>query len=120
LTDCNDSDCAGPACCTDSDGDGYAIEGGACGPVDCDDGDASIHPGVSELCNGVDDDCDGFVDEGCGPVGPAGGGPTVGGVAFPVNKFALVTPWLFSGVLLAVLIMFSILLRREKKTNISR
>jgi large repetitive protein len=30
---------------------------------DCDDSDAAVHPGASELCNGVDDDCDGTVDE---------------------------------------------------------
>jgi hypothetical protein len=30
---------------------------------DCDDGDAAVHPGARELCNSVDDDCDGDVDE---------------------------------------------------------
>ena len=33
--------------------------------MDCDDGDGSIRPGAEELCNDVDDNCDGVVDEGC-------------------------------------------------------
>jgi hypothetical protein len=46
----------------DRDGDGHlaAINGGD----DCDDGDAQVHPGAEERCNGVDDDCDGETDEG--------------------------------------------------------
>ena len=32
--------------------------------LDCDDDDASVNPGMSELLNGKDDDCDGFEDEG--------------------------------------------------------
>jgi hypothetical protein len=43
--------------CTDQ-GEYTAGQGG-----DCDDEDASVHGGVSEICNGVDDDCDGLVDE---------------------------------------------------------
>ena len=31
---------------------------------DCDDGDSSVNPGASEVCNGDDDDCDGDIDEG--------------------------------------------------------
>lgn len=55
--------------CTDGDGDGYAVEGGACGPVDCDDGNADVNPGASEgpagdpTCSDtLDNDCDGLVD----------------------------------------------------------
>ncbi len=42
----------------DQDGDGYAEE------EDCNDGDASINPGEVELCDGVDNNCNGEVDEG--------------------------------------------------------
>lgn len=34
-----------------------------CGP-DCDDHDPDVHPEQVEVCNGVDDNCDGLVDEG--------------------------------------------------------
>lgn len=64
LIDVDDPDAVNcPSGCTDADGDGYAIEGAGCGPVDCDDGYASINPGALENCtNLVDDDCDGLVD----------------------------------------------------------
>ena len=50
--------------CTDADQDTYSVEGGLCGPVDCDDSNSGVHPGATELCNEIDDDCDGQVDEG--------------------------------------------------------
>ncbi len=41
--------------CADSDGDGYsALE-------DCDDGDPNRNFSASEVCNGLDDDCDGVL-----------------------------------------------------------
>jgi hypothetical protein len=71
CTDGIDNDCDGavdaadpddvncPPTCTDLDADGYSVDGGSCGPVDCDDGDAAVNPGVAETtCNGIDDDCD--------------------------------------------------------------
>jgi hypothetical protein len=51
------TDDTGPADPVDADGDGYDET------VDCDDGDPAIHPEADEYCNGVDDDCDGEIDE---------------------------------------------------------
>jgi hypothetical protein len=57
---------------TDADGDGYVSAGCCnvqpdatrlCGP-DCDDARAGVFPGATEVCNGLDDDCDGMIDEG--------------------------------------------------------
>ena len=59
LVDGNDPDCM--AECTDADGDTYSLEGGACGPVDCDDTNPFVHPGEPEHCDGLDNDCDGNV-----------------------------------------------------------
>ncbi|MEC8381221.1 MAG: MopE-related protein [Myxococcota bacterium] len=42
----------------DADADGYEAN------EDCDDSDPSINPGVPELCDGVDNNCNGQIDEG--------------------------------------------------------
>jgi hypothetical protein len=61
--DCDDS----AVTYEDLDGDGYGNENVvSCGVHlngDCDDFDGMINPGVSELCNGIDDNCNVEVDE---------------------------------------------------------
>ncbi len=47
--------------CSDSDLDGF--EEWPCGD-DCNDSSANINPSIEEICNGVDDNCNGLVDEG--------------------------------------------------------
>ena len=52
----------------DGDGDGFCFGDEPCSdedlePGDCDDNDADVNPDASERCNGVDDDCDGRIDE---------------------------------------------------------
>ncbi len=56
--DCRDDDPSVGNC--DADGDGHKAL--AVGGEDCDDENADISPDGVEICNGVDDDCDGLVD----------------------------------------------------------
>lgn len=73
--------CAPQTYYRDFDGDGYGRtnlprihcvgtlpEGYATEPDDCDDNRADTHPGATEYCNQIDDDCDGEIDEDAIPV----------------------------------------------------
>ncbi|MBK8563116.1 MAG: BspA family leucine-rich repeat surface protein [Saprospiraceae bacterium] len=85
--DCDDTDpfeFPGQTWYIDADGDDYGVsstisclrptngfplsELSGNGTDDCNDGNSSIHPGATEVCNnGIDDDCDTNIDEGCEP-----------------------------------------------------
>ncbi|MCP4808048.1 MAG: hypothetical protein GY913_31785 [Proteobacteria bacterium] len=54
----NDYNCDGSVGYADEDGDGFA----AC--EECDDTSAEVNPDADEVCNGLDDDCDGTIDQG--------------------------------------------------------
>lgn len=80
------TNCANGLCmAVDLDEDGFGSD------VDCDDFNAAVHPGATEQCNGMDDDCDGTIDEGLGCSVPNGVGSCVAGqctIAFCNSGFA--------------------------------
>lgn len=58
CSDLSDYNCDGSVAFEDVDQDGWA----AC--LDCNDQDANANPGLEEQCDGVDNNCDGSIDEG--------------------------------------------------------
>jgi alpha-tubulin suppressor-like RCC1 family protein len=82
-SDCNDSNASLPAYFSrDGDGDGYGdvfvvspATYGCSGPAgyvpntsDCHDGSKFVYPGALEVCDGMDNNCNGTVDDSCSQV----------------------------------------------------
>ena len=72
VCDALDNDCSGAADTEfDVDGDQFFSASvalcvttyGSLNLTDCDDGDATINPAATEVCDGVDEDCDGAIDQ---------------------------------------------------------
>jgi formylglycine-generating enzyme required for sulfatase activity len=97
-----------PVFCPDLDKDGFfgiIAAGGECyAPSgkdgDCDDNDKLIHPGALELCDGIDNGCNGFTDEDLpnqsyytGAAGTLGVGVCTGGIKSCLNgTWEITTP----------------------------
>ncbi len=74
---------AAPTECVDADRDGHPSA--VCGGPDCHDGDPSVSPDGVERCDGIDNDCDGAIDEDPDSLCPAGSGSTcVDGTCAPM------------------------------------
>ena len=54
--------CLPDTLCIDEDGDGYGIGPDCAGP-DCDDNNIAVNPAARELCDTIDNDCDGSPDD---------------------------------------------------------
>ena len=73
---CNERNhtCSMATCTTDADSDGFVAA--SCGGPDCNDAAPNIHPGQRELCDNVDNDCNGTIDDNAAPTCPGHAGTT--------------------------------------------
>lgn len=73
----------------DGDGDGFTVEAG-----DCDDQRADVHPGAEEVCDQVDNNCNGRTDEGMLTMAKTAAGSSFfqyNGHEWPIEPQALAT-----------------------------
>ncbi|MFI5171106.1 MAG: FG-GAP-like repeat-containing protein [Chitinophagales bacterium] len=98
----------------DADGDGFgnaAISFHGCSApvgyvannIDCNDANVAIHPGATEVCNTIDDDCNAIIDEGATPtISISAGGATTfcqgGSVVLTATHTGATLQWKKNGV----------------------
>ena len=92
--ECTDDACEEPTGCAieplrvDADRDDYDVlrpDGPASCGDDCDDHNPAVHPGATEICNGIDDNCNGAIDEGAAYM-PSFSDVRITSDAYPSNR----------------------------------